>query len=258
MSLSIVYRLEIGILSVEKERIRYYPSMSGNNQNKEFWNREYQTSEHLTLSTDVSEDLEKFVRWNERNFKKQYLNTYTRALDLGCGNGRNLIYLAEYHGIRGTGYDISDVAIRHAIGASGDLPIEYAVHSIAEPLPVADGSQTLVLDMMTSHFLKKAERETLKEEILRVLRPGGWLFFKSFLADEDLHTKRLLKEHPADEEGAYIHPAIGVYEYAWTEDAVREFFADRFEMHKFNKSHKHIIRGKAGKRRTFSAYLQKF
>lgn len=232
--------------------------MSSQNTNRDFWNKEYKTSEHLALSSAHSEDLEKFCRYLERHYKREYLNPMARALDLGCGNGRNLVYLAENYGIRGTGFDISDVAIGHAISASQDLPIEYAVHSIAEPLPVPDATQTFVLDMMTSHFLKKAEREALREEIYRVLKPGGWLFFKSFLADEDLHTKRLLKEHPTDEEGAYIHPAIGVYEYAWTEDAVREFFADRFELHKFNKSHKHIIRGKAGKRRTFSAYLQKF
>jgi hypothetical protein len=89
--------------------------------------------------------------------------------------------------------------------------------------------------------------------------PSGkrWLFFKSFLADDDLHTKRLLREHPADEGGAYIHPRLGVYEYTWTEEVLREFFEPYFEIHKIDKSHKHIIRGKAGKRRTVSAYLQK-
>jgi len=230
---------------------------------KEFWNREYKTSEHLALSTESSEDLEKFTRWLERQYKREFLNPLAKALDLGCGNGRNLIFLAEYYGIRGIGYDISEAAIGHAEAASKDLPITYEARSIAEPLPLPDNSQTFVLDMMTSHFLKKAEREALRAEILRVLKPGGWLFFKSFLADEDLHTKRLLKEHPADEEGAYLHPKLGFYEYTWTEEGVYEFFKDGFELHKFNKSHRHINRGKigearAGKRRTFSAYIQKF
>lgn len=228
---------------------------------REFWNREYTTSEHLALSTDASEDLQKFTRFMERRTGREYLNPTALALDLGCGNGRNLIYLAENYGMRGIGYDISDVAIGDAVKASEGLPIQYEARSILEPLPVKDGSVTLVLDMMTSHFLKKAEREALRAEILRVLKPGGWLFFKSFLADEDLHTKRLLKEHPADEEGAYIHPKLGVYEYTWTEEGVEEFFAPYFELHKIDKSHRHIrIRhGKpeAGKRRTFSAYLQK-
>jgi len=227
-------------------------------RHRDFWNREYKTSEHLTLSTAPSEDLEKFTRWLERGYKREFLNAYARVLDLGCGNGRNLVYLAQAYSMKGTGYDISDEAIKQARLASGGLPITYEVRSIAEPLPLPDGSQTFVLDMMTSHFLRKAEREALRGEIVRVLRPGGWLFFKSFLADEDMHVKRLLKESPADEPGAYIHPKLGVYEYAWTEDEVQEFFDGHLELHKFNKSHRHILKGgKAGKRRTFSAYLQK-
>lgn len=226
---------------------------------KEFWDREYRTSEHLALSTTQSEDLEKFVRWQIRHCKYQYLNPAATVLDLGCGNGRNLIFLAQNFGMHGIGYDISQTAIEHALRETGDLPIQYEVRSIAEPLPTQDESQTFVLDMMTSHFLKKAERERLREEIHRVLRPGGWLFFKSFLADEDIHTRRLLREHPADEEGAYIHPELGVYEYAWTEDGVYEFFGKEWQLHKFNKSHRHILKkGRPGKRRTFSAYVQKF
>ena len=229
---------------------------------REFWNQEYQTAEHLALSKESSDDLEKFTRWMERQSGRQYLNPLATCLDLGCGNGRNLIYLAQSYGMRCIGFDISDVAVEHAKTASEGLPIEYEARSITGELDIPDASTTLVLDMMTSHFLKKAEREALRAEIYRVLKPGGWLFFKSFLADEDLHTKRLLREHPADEEGAYIHPKLGVYEYAWTEDAVREFFKDDWELHKFTKSHKHIMmrhgRPEAGKRRTFASYIQKF
>jgi len=229
---------------------------------REFWNQEYQTAEHLALSTESSEDLEKFTRWNEREYKRLYLNPLATCLDLGCGNGRNLIYMSQTYGMRGLGFDISDVAIEHAQAASEGLPIEYEARSIAGELPIESDSTTFVLDMMTSHFLKKDEREQLRSEIYRILKPGGWLFFKSFLADEDLHTKRLLREHPADEAGAYIHPKLGVYEYVWTEDAVHEFFGRDWEIHKFTKSHKHILmrhgRPEAGKRRTFSAYIQKF
>lgn len=226
---------------------------------KEFWDREYRTSEHLALSTNHSEDLEKFCRFLVREYKYEYLNKTATALDLGCGNGRNLIFLAQEFGIRGTGFDISDTAIEQARAHSEGLPITYEARSIAGELPVANESQSFVLDMMTSHFLKKEQREKLHEEIYRVLRPGGWLFFKSFLADEDVHTRRLLRDHPADEEGAYIHPELGVYEYVWTEDAVREFFGEGWELQKLTKSHKHILKkGRPGKRRTFSAYIQKF
>ena len=226
-------------------------------KHREFWNKEYKTSEHLTLSEEPSGDLEKFTRWAERNYGRRFLNPLARTLDLGSGNGRNLIFLAETYGMRGVGYDISDVAIMQGKRLSKDLPIEFFARSIEGPLPLPDQSVHLALDMMTSHFLKKKEREILRDEIFRVLKPGGWLLLKSFLADGDLHVRRLLKESPADEEGAYIHPKFGVYEYAWTEEALREFFEPYFTIHKIERSHKHIKAGKAFKRRTFTAYLQK-
>ena len=223
-----------------------------------FWDKEYKTSEHLALSTEASEDLRKFCRFLEREYGRAQLNVYGQVIDLGCGNGRNLIYLANEYGMRGVGYDISPVAVKIAQEASDGMPINYEARSIAGDLPLKDESAVLVLDMMTSHFLKRAEREKLLQEIVRILKPGGWLFFKSFLADEDIHTARLLREHPADEPGAYIHPEIGVYEYVWTERALREFFAPHFEIHKLDKSHKHIGKdGGAWKRRTVSAYLEK-
>jgi SAM-dependent methyltransferase len=160
--------------------------------------------------------------------------------------------------MKGIGYDISEEAIRLARLASLHLPLKYEARSIAGDFEqIKDSSIALVLDLMTSHFLKSADRESLRGEILRVMKSGGWIILKTFLADEDLHTKRLLRDHPADEPGAYMHPEFGMYEYVWTEHALREFLEPYFTLHKVEKSHRHIIRGKAGKRRTMTVYLQK-
>jgi len=226
-------------------------------KHQQFWNNEYKTSEHLRLSDEPAEDLEKFTRWAERNYGRRFLNPLARVLDLGCGNGRNLILLARLYGMRGVGYDISSEAIKLAGRASKDFPITYTARSIEGTIDLPDSAVDVVLDMMTSHFLKEKEREALRAEILRVLKPGGWLFFKSFLADQDLHVRRLLKEHPADEKDSYIHPELGLYEHVWTEEALHEFFSPFFEIHKIERSHKHMKGGKAFKRRTITAYLQK-
>lgn len=226
-------------------------------KSKAFWNKEYRTGEHLALSDEPSEDLEKFIRFLERLEGRRSLNVTSQALDLGCGNGRNLILLGKY-GMRGTGYDISEEAIKIAKRNSEGMPLKWEARSISGTFDeIKDNSQTIVLDMMASHFLKKAEREVLKNEIFRVLKPGGWYLFKTFLADEDIHTARLLRENPADEEGAYIHPRIGVYEYVYTEPGIYEFFEPDFVVHKTDKSYKHIKDGKAFKRRTITVYMQK-
>lgn len=228
-----------------------------NNNSKDFWNKEYKDSSHLALSNNPSEDLIKFARWLERAYGNEQLNHRNSVLDLGCGNGRNLIFLCSEYGLKGKGIDISKEAVEQAISQSNDLPIEYEVGSIANPLPVPDDSQMFVLDMMTSHFLNKEEREKLVKEIFRVLKPGGWLFFKTFLADEDAHVKRLIKENPASESGSYIHPKIGVAEHVFTETEVQELLSDMFTIEKITKSHGHLKNGQAHKRRSMSIYAQR-
>ena len=81
---------------------------------KKFWNKEYIKSEYLALSTEPSENLIKFTRWLERQYGAGWLNSETKVLDLGCGNGRHLVYLNKTFGCSGDGYDISEEAIRQA------------------------------------------------------------------------------------------------------------------------------------------------
>lgn len=223
-----------------------------------FWDSEYKNASHLKLSTEASADLTKFTRWLAR--QDQGNNPTGEApsvLDVGCGNGRNLIYLASTYDMTGIGYDISTTAIASAKVASNDLPITYTARSIAGSLDVPDESQYLVLDMMTSYFLTSKERAFLRDEIYRVLKPGGYLFIKTFLADDDLHTRRLLRDHPGKEPGSYIHPVIGVPEYVYDEETLVNFLGEKFIIQKIYRSHKHKLHGQARKRRTISVYAQK-
>lgn len=222
-----------------------------------FWDNEYKNPEHLKLSDNVSADLEKFTRFVLRLKDNNVLAPNNSVIDVGCGNGRNLIYLANEFGMKGVGYDISKTAIAQAVTASKGLPLTYKARSIAGDLEVASESQSLALDMMTSHFLSKEERTNLRDEIYRSLKPGGLLFMKTFLKDEDLHTRRLLIEFPGAETGSYIHPVMGVAEYVYSEDELVAFLSEKFIVHKIYRSHKHALRGQARKRRTITIYAEK-
>lgn len=239
----------------------YKPNFSRKKKRKQhgvtFWDNEYKNPTHLKLSSAQSADLEKFTRWLTRRKRNDILGHSGTVLDVGCGNGRNLIYLAENFGLSGTGYDIAKSAIAQAVLASKSLALSYQTRSIAGPLSLADFSQDLVLDMMTSHFLNKADRHTLRDEIFRVLKPGGFLFMKTFLKDEDLHSKRLLQEFPGSESGSYIHPIMGVAEYVYSEEELIQFLSEKFTVHKIYRSHKHAFHGQARKRRTITIYAEK-
>ncbi len=222
-----------------------------------FWDMEYTNPTHLKLSAAESGDLVKFTRWLERQKNEIVLSPSGGAFDAGCGNGRNLIYLANVHHLKGIGVDISSAAIAQARRASQSLPITYMVGSAGDTLPAADNSQSVALDMMTSHFLDKVGRARLRDEIHRILIPGGFLFMKTFLKDEDLHTKRLLIDFPGPEAGSYIHPVMGVPEYVYSEEELVAFLGEKFIVRKVYRSHRHAAKGGAGKRRTTSIYVEK-
>lgn len=225
-----------------------------------FWDQEYTNPEHLSMSVEVSGDLEKFTRWLERQTKRTILNPTSSAVDFGCGNGRNLLFLAGSFGMHGIGCDSSGAAIKEAkmLAEREGAHLQYETRSMAGThANIPNDSQMLALDMMSSHFLTKENRELLRDEIYRVLKPGGYLFMKTFLKDGDIHTARLIAEKPGDEEGSYIHPVIGVPEYAYGEDELIDFLSKKFIIHKTYPSHKHKSKGKAFKRRTISVYAQK-
>ncbi len=222
-----------------------------------FWDQEYTNPSHLKLSDKESEDLAKFTRWIIRRQRGDVLAEQASVIDAGCGNGRNLIYLAHKFSMKGIGVDISSAAIAQAKKASVDLSIKYQVGNAGDPLPAEDNSQSIALDMMTSHFLDKSARENLRDELYRTLVPGGYLFMKTFLKDKDLHTARLIKEKPGKEEGSYIHPVMGVPEFVYSEDELVKFLSEKFIVRKIYRSHKHAFKGRARKRRTISVYAEK-
>jgi SAM-dependent methyltransferase len=228
-------------------------------QLKDFWNDEYKDPGYFALSTVVSSDLEKWVRWMQKEFGKDVFRPGLTVLDLGTGNGRNLIHLCKQFGMYGIGYDISDEGIKQAKAAAAEQKVsaEFSVRSISDPIPLADGSVDIVLDMMASHFLKEDERMLYRAELLRVLAPGGFLFFKSFYAQGDMHAKNLIKDHSGGETNSYIHPTMKVYEYVWTDEALGAFFGSAFTLLHKEGSHRHFNKGKPNKRRSVVCYFEK-
>lgn len=223
-----------------------------------FWNNEYKKAKHLTLSEEPAEDLQSFVRWALRNSEWPPFPTGGFVLDIGCGNGRNIIALCKEAHMRGLGIDISSVALSQAKKVKGKLEIDFLEQSVNKKLPLQDASVDICLDMMTSHFLNEKERLSYVKEIARVTKPYSWMLFKTFVLDQDSHAKRLLEEFPAGERNSYIHPRIKVLEHVFDESEIVELFSPYFKIYKMLKSYKHVTKdGKPYKRRTISVYIER-
>jgi SAM-dependent methyltransferase len=99
------------------------------------------------------------------------------AVDLGCGLGTEIGYLAE-RGWRGLGVDLSVAALARA---SARHPGAAFARADVTNLPLSAGSADLLVDRGCFHYLPPAKRAGYAREAGRVLRPGGRLLLRMCL-----------------------------------------------------------------------------
>ncbi len=106
------------------------------------------------------------------------------TIDLGCGTGTDLIYLAQ-QGYRVIGVDIAIEPLRFAyerIRQAGlDIPL---LQADARFLPFRDASIDLICDSGCFHSFAPEIRPMYARSVARVLKPGGILFMREFHADQ--------------------------------------------------------------------------
>jgi len=124
------------------------------------------------------------------------------ALELGCGNGRNLWALLEAD-FTVVGIDASKPALDQAMRLLARRWSPYAsVHlqtwrleHVALPTlyPEADSCFDLVVDIQTIQHLQWVDHPAVYSEVARVLKPGGILFTMHWARG---HAKYIYPAHP--------------------------------------------------------------
>ena len=108
------------------------------------------------------------------DFFEGFAGQCARVLDVGCGQGRDAIFVAR-RGHRVTGVDISENGIRdmRAAVAREGLAIEAVVADIISYVP--DGAFDVVLIDRTLHMLAGDARLEVLARLLGHVKDGGWL-----------------------------------------------------------------------------------
>lgn len=164
-----------------------------------FWDRFY---------TDRSRPVPFFTAKPDENlagYLDQGLIAPGRALDLGCGAGRNALYLAA-HGFEVDAVDLSPVAVAWARDRAqqADVDVRFLCgDAFALPAAELSGPYDLVVDSGCLHHLPPHRRVSYLALLDRVLAPGGHLALTSFaagdqgmgseLTDADLYRERDLQ-----------------------------------------------------------------
>ncbi|WP_433023041.1 class I SAM-dependent methyltransferase [Kribbella sp. CA-294648] len=108
------------------------------------------------------------------------------ALDLGCGEGADAIWLAQ-QGWRVTGVDVSSVALaraaQHAEEAGVADRVDWQQHDLGKSLP--EGTFDLVSAQFL-HSLAELPREAILRAAAELVAPGGILLIEGHLGFPDV------------------------------------------------------------------------
>jgi SAM-dependent methyltransferase len=149
------------------------------------WNQEYQNTQGVPTSTRTtpSSSVKRLLGY----IAEHKLELGKDAIDLGCGVGRNALYLAE-QGYRVMAIDFAESALakfrQTLVGNSLAGSIVTKQIDLAAALPFADNSFDLATDIVTTMTLTPDELPGLEVELRRVVRPGG-LFLTYVLSRDD-------------------------------------------------------------------------
>jgi SAM-dependent methyltransferase len=110
-----------------------------------------------------------------------------RAVDLGCGTGANVLFLAA-HGFDALGVDFSKAAIEMASDEAAARSLGERARFVcgdvtADEIPGAEGPFDLVVVYNTLQDLRGRARQALARTIHRLVRPGGQVVLWCYYAD---------------------------------------------------------------------------
>ena len=162
-----------------------------------FWNEFYKNQ---------SKPIPFFVNKPDENLVSYFASKQIRpgnVLELGCGAGRNAIYLAE-QGCSVVGVDLSEKALEWAKQRTQgmDINIEWICANIFD-VALQENSFDFIYDSGCFHHIAPHRRSTYLALIQKLVKPNGYFALCSFekhgqyggsaMSDEEVYRKRSLE-----------------------------------------------------------------
>lgn len=146
--------------------------MSHTKSNKD-WDEEYITGEYRNMwdMPYPSQELVTFIA--SLDFSGDSV-----ALDIGCGAGREAIFLAQQN-FQTIGVDLSAEALKiaHQRALKNGVSIDWRQGNVLQ-LPVETNTVDFVNDRGCFHVIAEEDRETYAQEVDRILKPGGFMLLR--------------------------------------------------------------------------------
>jgi SAM-dependent methyltransferase len=188
-----------------------------------FWNAEH-ARPTMVLNMDYHEPSRGVVRFTEWLEGKSGTLNGLQAIEMGCGKGRNAIWLSQ-RGMNVHAFDFSDVAIDEAKrrAHAANHRVDFCVHDATTPWPWIDGTFDVAIDCFASTDIETFKgRSFARDELLRVLKPNGFLFVHAISSRSTFH-RMMLETRSASERNTYTHPGSKI-DKVYDAEELRAFY----------------------------------
>lgn len=192
-------------------------------EQQKIWDEEHRHP-HVLKQMDSDEPSGGVVKFHA--FLKERGILHGKGVEMGCGKGRNVIWLAQ-KGYDMSGFDFSPHAIveaaRRAEGAKIAGHTAFGVQDATELWPYGSDEFDFGVDCFATTDIESPEgRRFAVQEMHRVLKPGTFLLAYLLSTDDEFH-KTMVKESPSGERNAFLH-TTGKFEKTFDEQDVVDLY----------------------------------
>lgn len=172
-------------------------------------------------------------------FKGNNISTHDWVvLDLACGNGRNSLYaLIEWKCRKAIGIDFNPDELEQFKQNAREKNVEERIQlidqSIGKNFPLESNSIDLIFDVFSSINLEEDERINCRDESLRVLKSGGFMF--TYLTSVESGFIEQSMDVDLGPMSGNVVFGNGKFEQTYSEEEIKNFYKD-FEMHILKKN----------------------
>lgn len=192
---------------------------------RQAWEHEHHVPRLLRMAgTDPSDAVKKLMEFARSHPEIQLGTT---VLDAECGKGRKALYLAQ-QGFTVMAFDLVEhaIAVLRQRASRQSLQIEARVADMGKPWQYADASFDWLLDDTASMSIGSyVGREIGRDEMRRVLKPGGYLLNVTITHDDPF-----LRRLPGGKEPGTVITPDGKIEKLFSAEELEAWYAPHFQI----------------------------
>lgn len=163
---------------------------------------------------------QKYDDWLDE-FESIISNIETEIIDLGCGvTGNNTLYLLE-KGKKVISCDFAEEALNGVKNIKGSKTLMF---DMLEVFPFEDNSTDLVIADLSLHYFKEKDTNRIINEIKRILKPNGYLFFRLNSTNSTEYKKIVEKKEKEIESNLFF--SKNIEKRFFNENEINKFFKD--------------------------------